>query len=66
MKKKGLLVPGMISQREVLKENLIDAIILIVMSALIWIFAWRKTDYPVAWNFLILLYAAYVVCICVR
>lgn len=65
-----LLVLGIaatVSPMTMLKENLIDAIILIVLSVLVWIFAWRKKKLNRAHGvIMIAIYAAYVVYICMR
>lgn len=65
-----LLVLGIaaaVSPMLVLKENLIDAIILIAVSVLVWIFAWGKKQLRRGHGIImILVYAAYVVYICMR
>lgn len=65
-----LLVLGIaaaVSPMEVLMDNLIDDIILIAVSVLIWIFAWRKKKLNRMHGvIMIAIYAAYVVYICMR
>lgn len=65
-----LLVLGVaatVSPMVVLKDNLIDDIILIAVSLLIWIFAWRKKELNrIHGVIMIIIYAAYVVYICMR
>lgn len=65
-----LLVLGIaaaVSPMEVLMDNLIDDIILIAVSVLIWIFAWSKKKLNRMHGvIMIAIYAAYVVYICMR
>ena len=65
-----LLVLGVaaaVSPMAMLMENLIDAIILIAVSILVWIFAWRKKELNrIHGIVMIIIYAAYVVYICMR
>ena len=65
-----LLVLGIaatVSPMVVLKENLIDAIILIAVSILVWIFAWGKKELRRGHGIImILVYVAYVGYICMR
>ncbi len=58
---------GAISPMEVLMENLIDGIILIGMSAVVWMFAWcRKQISRMEGFIMIIIYAAYMGYICIR
>jgi cation:H+ antiporter len=58
---------GAVSPMEVLKENLIDDIILIVMSAIVWIFAWRRKQIGRLHGWIMLaMYAGYMGYICTR
>lgn len=60
-------IAGVVSPMAVLMENLIDDIILIAMSAIVWIFAWRKKQISrVHGIIMIVMYAVYVVYICMR
>ena len=60
-------VAGAVSPMEVLMENLIDDIILIGMSAVVWIFAWRKKQISRLHGAIMLaMYAGYVGYICTR
>lgn len=60
-------IAGAVSPMAFLMENLIDAIILIAVSILVWIFAWRKKKLNrVHGVIMIVVYAAYVVYICMR
>lgn len=65
-----LLVLGVasaISPIAFLMENVIDIVILIVMSVIVWIFAWSKKQIERKEGILmLLLYAGYMVYICVR
>lgn len=65
-----LLVLGIasaISPIEFLMENVIDIIILIVMSVIVWLFAWsQKQIQRKEGIIMLLLYVAYMVYICVR
>lgn len=65
-----LLVLGVaaaVSPMAVLMDNLIDDIILIAVSILIWIFAWSKKELNrIHGVIMIVIYAAYVVYICMR
>ncbi|MCI8485077.1 MAG: calcium/sodium antiporter [Lachnospiraceae bacterium] len=58
---------GAISPMEVLMENLIDDVILIGMSAVVWVFAWRRKQIS-RWHGIIMLamYGGYMVYICIR
>ena len=60
-------IAGAVSPMEVLMENLIDDIILIGMSSVVWIFAWRRKQIS-RWHGIIMLamYAGYMVYICIR
>ena len=58
---------GVISPMGVLMENLIDGIILVGMSAIVWIFAWcRKEISRTEGMIMIAVYAAYMGYICIR
>lgn len=58
---------GAISPMEVLKENLIDGIILLGMSVVVWIFSWcRKQISRIEGSVMIMIYAAYMGYICIR
>lgn len=60
-------VAAVVSPMAVLMENLIDTVILILMSALVLVFAWSKKTINRAEGIVMLvLYAAYVVYICMR
>lgn len=65
-----LLVLGVaaaVSPMAMMMENLVDTIILIAVSILVWIFAWRQKKLNrVHGIIMILIYAAYVVYICMR
>ena len=65
-----LMVLGMaaaISPMAFLTENIIDIVILIVFSVIVWIMAWTKKELDRKEGILmVLLYAAYVVYICIR
>ena len=65
-----LMVLGMaaaISPMAFLTENIIDIMILIVFSVIVWIMAWTKKELDRKEGILmVLLYAAYVVYICIR
>lgn len=65
-----LLVLGIasaISPITFLTENVIDIIILLAFSLIVWLFAWTKKEIRRSEGFLmVLLYAAYVVYICIR
>lgn len=58
---------GAISPVSFITENIIDIIILILMSVLVWIFAWSKKKL-VRWQGAVMVasYAAYLVYICIR
>lgn len=60
-------IAGAISPVAFITENIIDIIILIVMSAVVWIFAWSKKKL-VRWHGAAMLvsYAIYLVYICIR
>ena len=56
-----------ISPMAFLTENIIDIVILIVFSVIVWIMAWTKKELDRKEGILmVLLYAAYVVYICIR
>ena len=58
---------GAISPMEVLMENLIDGIILIGMSSIVWIFAWCKKQISRAEGAaMVVIYAVYMGYICIR
>ena len=58
---------GVISPMPFLMENIIDIIILIVLSLLIWIFAWTKEKISRKEGIVMLvLYVVYVIYICMR
>ena len=58
---------AVLSPMEVLMENLIDDIILIVMSAVVWVFAWRRKQISRLHGIIMLaMYAGYMVYICTR
>ena len=58
---------GVISPMPFLMENIIDIIILIVFSLLIWIFAWTKEKISRKEGIVMLvLYVVYVIYICMR
>ncbi len=60
-------IAGAVSPMAVLNENLIDDIILIVVSVLVWLFAWPKKQLGRAHGVIMLvIYVAYVVYICMR
>jgi cation:H+ antiporter len=65
-----LLVLGVaaaISPIAFINENLIDIVILIIMSAIVWVFAWTKKRIARAEGVIMLLmYAAYLTYICIR
>lgn len=65
-----LMVLGMaaaISPMAFLTENIIDIVILIVFSVIVWIMAWTKKELDrKEGTLMVLLYAAYVVYICIR
>ena len=60
-------VAGAISPVAFVTENLIDIAILVVMSVVVWIFAWSKKKL-VNWHGAVMLvsYVAYLVYICIR
>ena len=60
-------IAGVISPVAIIAENLIDTFILIVVSTLVWIFAWKKKEL-VKWQGIVMLaiYTAYLVYICMR
>lgn len=65
-----LLVLGVasaISPIEFMAENMIDIVILVVMSVLVWVFAWSKKKL-VRWEgiSMVVIYIGYVVYICIR
>lgn len=60
-------IAGTISPMEVLMENMIDAIILIGMSIIVWIFAWSgKRISRLEGAVLVAIYAVYMGYICLR
>ncbi len=60
-------IAATISPITFLMENIIDIVILVAMSILVWSFAWSKKKIARAEGaFMLLLYAAYVVYICMR
>lgn len=60
-------IAGAISPMEVLLENMIDAIILVGMSIIVWVFAWSgKRISRVEGAALVAIYAVYMGYICVR
>ena len=60
-------VAGAVSPMEVLMENLIDDIILIGMSSIVWVFAWRRKQISRIHGALMLaMYAGYTAYICMR
>ena len=60
-------IAGVISPVAIITENLIDTFILIAVSTLVWIFAWKKKEL-VKWQGIVMLaiYTAYLVYICMR
>ena len=60
-------IAGVISPVAIITENLIDTFILIVVSTLVWGFAWKKKEL-VKWQGIVMLaiYVAYLVYICMR
>ena len=60
-------VAGAISPVIFISENIIDIIILIIMSVVVWVFAWSKKKL-VRWHGVAMLvsYAIYLVYICMR
>ena len=60
-------IAGVISPVAIIAENLIDTFILIAVSTLVWVFAWKKKEL-VKWQGIVMLaiYAAYLVYICMR
>ena len=60
-------VAGAISPVTFISENIIDIIILIIMSVVVWVFAWSKKKL-VRWHGAAMLvsYAKYLVYICMR
>ncbi len=60
-------IAAAISPIEFLVENVIDIVILIAVSALVWVFAWTKNKIGRGEGIaMLLIYAAYVVYICIR
>jgi cation:H+ antiporter len=60
-------IAAAISPIPFLLENIIDIVILLAFSLLVWIFAWTKQRLQRSEGAaMLLLYAAYVVYICVR
>lgn len=60
-------VAGVISPVAFITENIIDTVILICMSAIVWLFAWKRKEL-VRWQgiTMLALYAGYLVYICMR
>lgn len=60
-------IAGVISPVAIIAENLIDTFILIAVSTLVWVFAWKKKEL-VKWQGIVMLaiYTAYLVYICMR
>ena len=57
----------MISPVTLIMENLIDVILLIAMSVLVWIFAWSKQEIRrMEGAVMLVIYAVYLVYICIR
>ena len=60
-------VAAVISPVAFIMENLIDVILLIAMSALVWIFAWSKQEIRrMEGAVMLVIYAVYLVYICIR
>lgn len=60
-------IASAISPITFLTENVIDIVILLAFSLIVWLFAWSKKEIRRSEGFLmVLLYAAYVVYICIR
>lgn len=60
-------IAGAVSPMAVLMDNMIDAIILIAMSVLVWVFAWRRKEISRVHGVIMLaVYAGYMVYICIR
>ena len=60
-------VAGVISPMAFLTENIIDIIVLLVFSLIVWLFAWTKKKLNRCEGaIMLLLYAAYMVYICIR
>ena len=60
-------VAGAISPMSVLTENLIDTVLLIIMSVIVLIFAWKKKSINRGEGIsMLVMYAAYMVYICIR
>lgn len=60
-------IAGAISPMAFLNENVIDIVILLVFSLIVWLFAWTKKEIKRPEGLImVLLYAAYVVYICMR
>ena len=60
-------VAGAISPMAFLTENVIDIVILLVFSLIVWLFAWTKKEIKRGEGlFMVLLYVLYVVYICMR
>lgn len=60
-------IAGTISPIAFLTENVIDIVILVIVSAIVWIFAWTKEKIGRTEGIIMLaIYAAYVVYICIR
>ena len=60
-------IAGVISPIAIIAENIIDTFILIAVSTLVWVFAWKKKEL-VKWQGIVMLaiYTAYLVYICTR
>ena len=60
-------IAGAISPMAFLTENIIDIVVLLVFSVIVWIFAWTKEKLNRREGIgMLLLYAIYVVYICMR
>ena len=60
-------VAAVISPVTLIMENLIDVILLIAMSVLVWIFAWSKQEIRrMEGAVMLVIYAVYLVYICIR
>ena len=61
------LFDGFVDRIAIIAENIIDTFILIAVSTLVWVFAWKKKEL-VKWQGIVMLaiYTAYLVYICMR
>jgi cation:H+ antiporter len=60
-------IAGAISPIPFLMENIIDIVILLVFSLIVWLFAWTKKKLcRMEGTVMLILYAVYVVYICIR